>query len=113
MTEFFEEVGEGRLYLSGDGQGTECLHGCPVAQRNRPGRSFGHDTANLYLLSGTEFFQWAGRKADGCFHDHGKILKLTKAGVAELKNRMANAESDYEKRKYEVILKQVKRHRVR
>lgn len=112
MTEYFEEIGEGTLYLGGDGQGTEVLYDCPVAQRNRPGRSFGHDTANLYLLNGTEFFQWSGRKSDGRFWPHGKILRLTKAGIHRLRE-VAKESDDYQRRKFDWILKQVKRHRVR
>jgi hypothetical protein len=114
MPEFFEEIGEGCLYRGGDGQGLDSLSDCPVRKRNRPGHRFGADTAHISLIEGTEFFQWYGRKSDGMFWPHGKLLRLTRAGVTHLKAQLADENvSEYEKRGITLVLKQVKRHRTR
>jgi hypothetical protein len=110
MTDFFEEAGEGSLYVGGNGQGLEPLQDCPVAQSNRPGPSFRCDTSHLSLMDGTELIQWHGRKADGCFHPHGKFLRLTDAGIAHLQEQAANAD-EYGRKKFDLILRQVAQHR--
>lgn len=80
------EIGEGCLFLGGDGQGLEALENDPVAQANRPrGKTGGFDTSHLSRYEGTNFIQWHGRKADGRFYPYGSIMQLTRAGIAALK----------------------------
>jgi len=81
---FFEEVGEGSLFVGSNGQGTDALEACPVARKNRPGVGSRVDTAHLSLYSGYDIFQWWGRKSDGMFHPFGKLLRLTAAGFRAL-----------------------------
>lgn len=76
-----KEVGEGWLSLGGgDGQGMEIFRDDPIAIVNKPGRKDRVDTAHLSRLGNTDFVQWYGRKADGCFWPIGRILQLTEAG---------------------------------
>lgn len=105
---FFEEVGEGCLFVGGCGQGTDPLRGCPIAKRNAPTRKDRIDTAYISKLDGLPLFQWYGRKSDGCFHPIGKILRLTRAGFEALKVAAATAtkfEQPYIARMIEAISK--------
>lgn len=72
------EIGDGSLFLSGNGQGLNDLEKDPVAISNRPDsfHESGFDTAHLSRYEGTDFVQWYGRKADGCFHPWGKIMQI-------------------------------------
>ncbi len=81
-----EEIGEGRLYLSGNGQGLDAIKDAPTVLQNRPGsyKQSGFDTAYVSRYEGTDFLQWYGRRADGCFHPYGKLMRLTKAGKAAI-----------------------------
>lgn len=82
-TALLVEIGEGCLFVGGDGQGLEALKDEPVVKANAPSGGYkkhGFDTAHLSRYDGTDFVQWQGRKRDGCFHAHGKIMKLTPAG---------------------------------
>lgn len=93
MTEgFLEEIGEGALYLGGNGQGTSWLRDDPVAKRNRPGAKARVDTAYISKYDGTDFYQWFGRRADGYFHPFGKIMRLTTAGRAALAKARGEAQ---------------------
>lgn len=87
MTPLLKEIGEGCLYLGGDGQGLGPLRDDPVAKANAPAGGYkkhGFDTAHLSRYDGTDFIQWQGRKRDGFFHAYGKIMQLTKAGKKAL-----------------------------
>lgn len=75
-----EEIGEGWLAISGDGQGVKIFQSDLIAKINAPTHRDRVDTAHLTRLDGTDFVQWYGRKADGRFHPIGRILRLTKAG---------------------------------
>jgi hypothetical protein len=75
--------GVGALYLGGDGQCLDCLKEDPLVKANAPTGGYkkhGFDTAHISRYEGTDFIQWQGRRADGCFHAYGQILKLTAAG---------------------------------
>lgn len=83
-----EEIGEGCLYLDGDGQGLNSLKADAVVRANAPPsyRTAGFDTAHLSRYTGTDFLQWYGRKSDGRFYPFGKILRLTPAGRRALQS---------------------------
>ena len=75
-----EIIGEGCLYLNGDGQNLTCLKADETIQAQRPGVRSHFDTAYVTRYEGTDFVQWYGRKSDGRFHPWGKIMVLTQHG---------------------------------
>lgn len=77
MSKSLKVVGEGALYLSGNGQGLRDLETDPVAKANRPPViGSGFDTCHLTLYDKTNLVQWVGRRSDGRFYPHGKIMQL-------------------------------------
>lgn len=75
MTAMFEEIGEGYLRLTADGQGTDVFYTDPVVKRNRPPDTGWCDTSHLSHYEGTDLYQWWGRRSDGRFYPWGKILR--------------------------------------
>lgn len=75
-----EIIGEGCLYMSGDGQNLTCLKNDEIVKAQRPGVRSHFDTAYVTRYEDTDFVQWYGRKSDGRFHPWGKIMRLTPAG---------------------------------
>ncbi len=87
--ELAEEIGEGFLYINGDGQGLEAIKNDLVICANRPlpYKKSGFDTAHVIRYAGTDLLQWYGRRRDGRFHPWGKIMRLTKAGKELTRNK--------------------------
>jgi len=71
-----QEIGEGTLFLNGNGQGLEELSKNPLAQANKPPAAGWCDTCHLSLFEGTNFVQWFGRRSDGRFYPYGKIMQI-------------------------------------
>ena len=80
MSGLLVEIGDGCLYLSGDGRCTDILKNDSIAKLNRPPSHGWCDTSHISIYEGTDLCQWYGRCADGRFHPHGKIMRLTEDG---------------------------------
>lgn len=83
---YFEETSFNplRLEITTDGQGTRTLEKDLIANANRP-PAFGFcDTCHLSNFVGTDLFCWYGRKSNGYFYPHGKVLRITEAGIQYL-----------------------------
>jgi len=77
-TEYLEETSLPTPTSSADGSNTEHLEKDPVARRNKPPAVGWCDKSFLARFDGTNLVQWFGRKSDGGYYPHGKVMRIVR-----------------------------------